>query len=123
VQTPFDCHKFSRKFINDDENEDENLILFADKRPRERANKKNKNLQKSAIKKTMNLTNNTYPLKLSTPLPMQGGLGWVSHDTLMTPLTPSKTGCKPNVYRRFDTLTPLKQKISHARERSTRTYM
>ena len=85
MQTPFDCHKFSRKFINDDENESKNIILFADKRPRERANKKNKNLQKSAIKKPTNLTNNTNPLKLSTPLPMQGGLGvglpWHPYDT------------------------------------------
>ena len=124
MQTPFDCHKFSRKFINDDENESKNIILFADKRPRERANKKNKNLQKSAIKKPTNLTNNTNPLKLSTPLPMQGGLGWVSRYTLMTPLTPFSGGCKPSVYRRFDTLTPLKQKnLARAREKHTNLYV
>ena len=85
--------------------------MFADKRPRERANKKNKNLQKSAIKKPTYLTNNTNPLKLSTPLPMQGGLGWVSRYTLMSPLAPTKQGCKPSVYRGFDTLAPLNQKF------------
>ena len=41
-----------------------------------------------------------------------GGSGWVSPDTLMTPLTPYKTGCKPSVYRRSDTLAPLNKKIS-----------
>ena len=48
---------------------------------------------------------------------MQGGLGWVSRYTLLTPLTPSKGGCKPSVYRGFDTLTPLNIKITRARAR------
>jgi hypothetical protein len=105
VQTPFDCHKFSRKFINDDENESKNIILFADKRPRERANKKNKNLQKSAIKKPTNLTNNTNPLKLSTPLPMQGGLGvGLLVTPSLHPLHPPKQGARP-VF--IGVLTPL----------------
>jgi hypothetical protein len=30
----------------------------------------------------------------------------------MSPLTPYKTGCKPCVYRRSDTLAPLNKKIS-----------
>ncbi len=48
---------------------------------------------------------------------MQGGLGWVSHCTLMTPLTPSSGGCKASVYRHSDTLAPLNQKFrAHARE-------
>ena len=48
---------------------------------------------------------------------MQGGLGWVSRYTLMTPLTPFPGGCKPSVYRRFDTLAPLNKKSrTRARE-------
>ena len=50
---------------------------------------------------------------------MQGGLGWVSRYTLLTPLTPSKGGCKPSVYRGFDTLTPLNQKFPMQNERIT----
>ena len=57
-------------------------------------------------------------------LPKQGGLGWVAFIqegsggeayTLMTPLTPSETGCKACVYRGFDTLAPLKWKFSRTR--------
>ena len=40
-----------------------------------------------------------------------GSLVWVSHYTLMTPLTPSKIGCKACVYRHFSTLTPSNQKF------------
>jgi len=29
----------------------------------------------------------------------------------MTPLTPFRIGCKPSVYRGFDTLAPLNKKI------------
>ena len=47
----------------------------------------------------------------------EGGLRWVSHYTLLTPLTPSKGGCKPSVYRGFRTLTPLNIKITRARAR------
>ena len=46
------------------------------------------------------------------------GMGWGgSPDTLMTPLTPSETGCRPCVYRGFSTLTPLNRKIRAARAR------
>jgi hypothetical protein len=48
---------------------------------------------------------------------MQGGQGWVSHYTLVTPLTPFQGGCKPCVYRHSDTLTPLNQKFSRVRAR------
>ena len=33
--------------------------------------------------------------------------------TLMTPLTPSETGCRPCVYRGFDTLAPLNAKFPY----------
>jgi hypothetical protein len=42
----------------------------------------------------------------------------------MTPFAPSLRGCKPSVYRRFDTLTPLKQKnLARAREKHTNLYV
>ena len=41
---------------------------------------------------------------------LQGGPGWVSPVTLMSPLTPFSGGCKPSVYRRSDTLAPLNAK-------------
>ena len=50
---------------------------------------------------------------------MQGGQGWVSYYTLVTPLTPFQGECKPCVYRHSDTLAPLNQKFrAHAREAS-----
>ena len=39
----------------------------------------------------------------------------------MTPLTPSKTGCKPSVYRRFSTLTPSNAKIHSKQKQQPRT--
>ena len=64
------------------------------------------------------------------PLPKQGkatgrrallgnGSEWVSYDTLLTPLTPFSGGCKPSVYRHYDTLTPLNIKFSRARARDS----
>ena len=53
-----------------------------------------------------------------TPSLCREGWGWVSHDTLMTPLTPFRGGCKPSVYRHYDTLTPLNIKFSRARARN-----
>ena len=50
---------------------------------------------------------------------MQGEQGWVSRYTLLTPLTPFSGGCKPSVYRGFDTLTPLNQKFPMQNERIT----
>ena len=47
-------------------------------------------------KKTTNLTNNTNPLKLSTPLPMQGGLGvGLLVTPSLHPLHPPKQGARP----------------------------
>ena len=103
MQTIIGRNKFSRKFSISKHEDTKTRSLL---QPKTIIKTK---ISKNLPLKTTNLTNNTNPLKLSTPLPMQGEQGWVSRYTLMTPLTPFSGGCKPSVYRCFDTLAPLNQ--------------